>query len=70
MVTGKLKITASRQTSKLSQDPKLVREGHDPQLERAVKVALEMLEKDPPKTYKRPPYPDYHPKLSTGEAGR
>ena len=54
----------------VAQDPKLVREGHDPQLERAVKVALELLEKDPPKTYKRPAYPDYHPKLSTAEAGR
>ena len=54
----------------VDQDPKLVREGHDPQLERAVKVALELLEKDPPKTYKRPAYPDYHPKLSTAEAGR
>ncbi len=54
----------------VDQDPKLVREGHDPQLERAVKVALELLEKDPPKTYKRPAYPDYHPKLSNSEAGR
>jgi tricorn protease len=51
----------------VDQDPKLVRQGHDPQLERAVKVALELLEKDPPKTYQRPAYPDYHPRLPTIE---
>lgn len=44
-------------------DPKLVREGHDPQLEEAVKVVLELLKKDPPREYPRPPYPDYHQKL-------
>jgi tricorn protease len=50
-------------------DPKMVREGHDPQLERAVKVAMELLEKNPPKEYRRPEYPDYKPKLPVvGEA--
>jgi len=44
-------------------DPKLVRQGHDPQLERAVEVELELLKKNPPATYPAPPYPDYHPKL-------
>ena len=44
-------------------DPKLVREGHDPQLEEAVKVVLELLKKNPPQEYPRPPYPDYHQKL-------
>ncbi|HEV2177432.1 MAG TPA: PDZ domain-containing protein [Terriglobia bacterium] len=44
-------------------DPKLVREGHDPQLERAVQVALALLKKNPPATFERPPYPDYHPHL-------
>ncbi len=44
-------------------DPKQVREGHDPQLEKAVDVALELLKKNPPQTYERPAYPDYHPKL-------
>jgi tricorn protease len=44
----------------VEQDPKLVREGHDPQLEAAVKEVLELLEKNPPKTFKRPPYPVYH----------
>ncbi len=47
-------------------DPKLVRQGHDPQLERAVAVALEMLEKNPPPTFERPPYPNYHQRLSVG----
>jgi tricorn protease len=41
-------------------DPKLVREGHDPQLERAVVVAMEMLKKSPQPTYERPAYPNYH----------
>jgi tricorn protease len=43
-------------------DPKAVRQGHDPQLERAVQLALEQLEKNPPTRMKRPPYPDYHKK--------
>jgi tricorn protease len=41
-------------------DPKLVREGHDPQLEKAVEVVMEMLRKNPPPTPKRPAYPNYH----------
>jgi len=45
------------------QDPKLVREGHDPQLEKAVEVALDLLKKNPPPTYAKPAYPDYHPRL-------
>jgi tricorn protease len=44
-------------------DPKLVRQGHDPQLERAVAVALEQLAANPPVKYARPPYPNYHQKL-------
>jgi tricorn protease len=52
----------------VEQDPKLCREGHDPQLERAVAVALQELKENPPATYKRPAYPNYHPKLKdTGE---
>ena len=43
-------------------DPKAVREGHDPQLERAVSLAMEELKKHPPAAPNRPPYPDYqHP---------
>jgi tricorn protease len=43
-------------------DPKLVREGHDPQLEKAVEVALDELKKNPVNYGKRPPYPDYQKK--------
>ncbi len=43
-------------------NPKLVREGHDPQLEKAVEVALELLKKNPVNYGKRPPYPDYQKK--------
>jgi len=40
-------------------DPKAVREGRDPQLERAVELLLSDLEKNPLPTYKKPPYPKY-----------
>jgi tricorn protease len=45
------------------QDPKLVREGHDPQLEQAVAIAMAALRKSPPPHYSPPPYPNYHPHL-------
>jgi tricorn protease len=41
-------------------DPKAVREGHDPQLEKAVAVLLADLEKNPLPVHKKPPYPNYH----------
>jgi tricorn protease len=41
-------------------DPRLVREGHDPQLEKAVEVALQQLKEHPVNYGKRPPYPNYH----------
>jgi len=41
-------------------DPKLWRQGHDPQLERAVAVVLDELKKNPPSKTKRPPFPVYH----------
>ncbi len=41
-------------------DPQLVRQGHDPQLERAVKFVLDELEKKPAPEYRRPAYPNYH----------
>ncbi len=44
-------------------DPAAVRQGHDPQLERAVEVVLEQLKKNPLPEYKRPDYPNYHQKL-------
>ncbi len=45
----------------VEQDPALVRQGHDPQLERAVAVALEALKKNPPPTLHRPSFPNYYP---------
>ncbi len=45
------------------QDPALVRQGHDPQLERAVQVELDMLAKSPPQQFVRPAYPDRKPVL-------
>jgi tricorn protease len=44
----------------VEQDPKAVSEGHDPQLEKAVALALEELEKHPVKPVERPAYPNYH----------
>jgi len=43
-------------------DPKQVRAGHDPQLEKAVAVVLEGLKKNPVNYGKRPAYPDYQKK--------
>jgi tricorn protease len=50
----------------VEQDPALVRQGHDPQLERAVQVALDALAKSPPPKFPRPPYPDRKPVLPDG----
>jgi tricorn protease len=47
----------------VDQDPELQRQGHDPQLERAVALALEALEKNPPKKLVRPAYPNYGDRL-------
>jgi len=44
-------------------DPKLVREGHDPQLEKAVETVMELLKEHPLPEYPKPQYPDYHPAL-------
>lgn len=41
-------------------DPKLVRQGHDPQLEKAVELVMEQLKKNPVNYGKRPAYPNYH----------
>ncbi len=46
-------------------DPALVRQGHDPQLEKAVEVVLEQLKQNPLPEYKKPDYPNYHQKLGT-----
>lgn len=45
------------------QDPALMRQGHDPQLEKAVDVLMQTLKENPPKTFERPAYPDFDPQL-------
>lgn len=47
----------------VDQDPALVRQGRDPQLERAVGVVLDLLKTNPPPRFQRPPYPDYKQRL-------
>ena len=44
----------------VEQDPKAVSEGHDPQLEKAVSLAMEQLAKHPPSEVQHPAYPNYH----------
>jgi tricorn protease len=44
----------------VEQDPALVRKGRDPQLEKAVEVALEELKKNPPPVLRRPSFPNYN----------
>jgi tricorn protease len=43
----------------VEQDPELVRQGHDPQLEKAIQQILAELEKNPPKKLVRPKFPKY-----------
>jgi tricorn protease len=53
-------------------DPAAVRKGHDPQLEKAVAMALEELQQHPPAPIKRPKYPvyDWQAVRSRNAAGR
>ena len=46
-------------------DPALVRQGKDPQLERAIAEVMTELKKNPVPKPKRPAYPDYHNKKKT-----
>jgi tricorn protease len=48
-------------------DPAAWRAGRDPQLEKAVEYLLAELQKNPPKEYNRPAYPDYHKGTSLGK---
>ena len=41
-------------------DPKAWRDGKDPQLDKAIQLVLEALEKTPAPRYQRPDYPNYH----------
>jgi tricorn protease len=54
----------------VEQDPALVRQGHDPQLEKAVDVVMHQLKEHPVPTYKRPPYPNYHGATGTGGSAK
>jgi tricorn protease len=47
----------------VAQDPKAVREGHDPQLEAAVRKALQLLAAHPAPSFTQPAFPDHHPVL-------
>ncbi len=47
-------------------DPKLLRQGRDPQLEKAVQVVMELLEKNPLPKRNRPAYPNYHLRIASG----
>jgi tricorn protease len=44
----------------VEQDPKAISEGHDPQLEKSVSLALDELKKEPQHEVQRPVYPNYH----------
>jgi tricorn protease len=46
----------------VEQDPKAVCEGHDPQLEKAVSVAMQELAQHPVQDPAKPAYPNYHKK--------
>jgi tricorn protease len=50
----------------VEQDPKAVREGHDPQLEKTVELLLANLEKNPVPVHKKPRYPTYPRSAGTG----
>jgi tricorn protease len=43
----------------VEQDPALIRQGHDPQLEKAVEVILEELKTNPPPKLRHPAFPNY-----------
>ena len=47
----------------VSADPERIRQGHDPQLERAVDEAMSLLQKNPTPSFPRPAAPDKHPIL-------
>ena len=53
----------------VDQDPKLVHEGHDPQLEKAVEVALQQMKSNPVPQPVRPPYPNYQRPITPASTG-
>ncbi|MEK7408426.1 MAG: PDZ domain-containing protein [Acidobacteriota bacterium] len=48
-------------------DPELVRQGRDPQLEKAIEVVMAALAKSPLPKAKRPAYPNYYPGSTAGQ---
>jgi tricorn protease len=50
-------------------DPAAWRQGRDPQLEKAIAIALDQLKSNPLPMVKRPPFPNYHPKAATAVGG-
>jgi tricorn protease len=46
----------------VSPEFQLVRQGKDPQLDKAIEIVMEGLAKNPVAKPKRPAYPDYHKK--------
>ena len=48
-------------------DPAAWRQGRDPQLEKAVEWLMAELQKNPPKEYKRPAYPNFHKDSGLGK---
>jgi len=54
----------------VEQDPALVRKGRDPQLEKAIEVALEELKKNPPAVLRRPAFPNYNRPVEARTGGR
>lgn len=51
-------------------DPKLVRQGRDPQLETAIEIVLDGLKKNPIKHPSHPPSPDYYRGLKEPNEGK
>jgi len=51
-------------------DPELVRQGKDPQLERAIAEVMAELKKNPAAKPKRPAYPNYHKKVTTSDQAK
>jgi tricorn protease len=49
-------------------DPEQWRQGHDAQLDKAIAVVADLLEKNPPPQRKRPAYPNYHPGTAAGSS--
>ena len=57
--SGSPRTSASRPDIEVEQDPALVRQGKDPQLDKAIEVVMAELAKKAPVTPKRPIYPVY-----------